>query len=145
MSRGFTLIELLVVFLIIGTALAIAVPLLGPVSSETRVKSDIREFSAFLREARAEAISNNQDVVVTVDTTRRTYATSSAQNKGKFAKEVKLLVTAAAVEQINSTTAGFRFFPDGSSTGGEVSLEAGSAHYLVKVEWLTGRVSTDAR
>ena len=33
-----------------------------------------------------------------------------------------------------------RFFPDGSSTGGRVTLAAGERKFLVDVNWLTGRV-----
>ena len=36
---------------------------------------------------------------------------------------------------------GIRFFPDGSSTGGRVTLSHGSRQYFVDVDWLTGRVS----
>jgi general secretion pathway protein H len=34
-----------------------------------------------------------------------------------------------------------RFYPDGSSTGGRVTLAAGERKLLVDVDWLTGRVS----
>jgi general secretion pathway protein H len=34
-----------------------------------------------------------------------------------------------------------RFFPDGSSTGGEITLAGGNAHRYVQVDWLTGRVA----
>lgn len=34
-----------------------------------------------------------------------------------------------------------RFNPDGSSTGGRISLADGKQHVAVGVDWLTGRVS----
>ena len=34
-----------------------------------------------------------------------------------------------------------RFYPDGSSTGGRITVASGERKYLVDVDWLTGRVS----
>jgi general secretion pathway protein H len=34
-----------------------------------------------------------------------------------------------------------RFYPDGSSTGGRITVTFGRTQYLVDVDWLTGRVS----
>ena len=36
---------------------------------------------------------------------------------------------------------GIRFFPDGGSNGGRVSLAVGERRFNVDVDWLTGRVS----
>lgn len=139
--RGFTLIELLVVFVIIATVLAVAVPMLGPISPGTRLESDVRAFTAFLREARSDAIVGNREVVVTLATNRGTYAVAEPPRQGRFASKVELAMTAAKVEQVDEATGGFRFFPDGSSTGGEVRIAAGPTHFVVKVEWLTGRIA----
>ena len=34
-----------------------------------------------------------------------------------------------------------RFFPDGGSTGGRITLAAGDRKFDVDIDWLTGRVS----
>ena len=34
-----------------------------------------------------------------------------------------------------------RFFPDGGSNGGRITLAAGERKYDVDIDWLTGRVS----
>ena len=34
-----------------------------------------------------------------------------------------------------------RFYSDGSSTGGRITVASGERKYLVDVDWLTGRVS----
>ncbi|MEM9183449.1 MAG: hypothetical protein AAGB27_09880 [Pseudomonadota bacterium] len=33
-----------------------------------------------------------------------------------------------------------RFFPDGSSTGAQITLTAGSRSWLISVGWLTGEI-----
>jgi general secretion pathway protein H len=37
-------------------------------------------------------------------------------------------------------TAAIRFFPDGSSSGGTISLSGANRDYFIGVDWLTGRV-----
>jgi general secretion pathway protein H len=40
--------------------------------------------------------------------------------------------------------AGVRFFPNGSSTGATIDLRTERQAYEVRINWLTGRVSTAA-
>jgi general secretion pathway protein H len=48
-------------------------------------------------------------------------------------------------DQINEQTASFRFYSDGSSNGGRVSVAAGETgntrEFAIDVDWLTGRVT----
>ena len=55
------------------------------------------------------------------------------------ALEVELFT--AHTEQISDDAGNIRFFPDGSSTGGEIVLGDGRSKFHVQVDWLTGRVS----
>ena len=50
-----------------------------------------------------------------------------------------MLFTARS-EQLSEKGGAIRFFPDGSSTGGRITLSIDSMRYLVNVDWLTGRV-----
>jgi general secretion pathway protein H len=47
---------------------------------------------------------------------------------------------AAAFETSGNHLGSIRFFPDGSSTGGSISLASGRETHTVVVDWLTGRV-----
>jgi general secretion pathway protein H len=50
------------------------------------------------------------------------------------------LVTARS--QVDSNSIGkIRFFPDGTSTGGRITLTQGERKYLVDINWLTGQVA----
>ncbi len=134
--RGFTLIELLVVLLIVAGLTAAAVPMLGAASPP--LETEVREFATFLREARSDAIAGNREVVVTVSEDGA-YGTGDAPRRHRFESRPPVGATAAKIEQVDEATAGFRFFPDGSSTGGEVRIGDADA-FVVTVEWLTGRV-----
>ena len=41
------------------------------------------------------------------------------------------------------TGGAIRFFPDGSSTGGEIMLAGAAGTFFVRVDWLTGRIRID--
>ncbi|HPQ94516.1 MAG TPA: GspH/FimT family pseudopilin [Thiolinea sp.] len=46
-----------------------------------------------------------------------------------------------AASEVSGATGSVRFFPDGSSTGGSVELEANGQAFKINIEWITGRVS----
>lgn len=46
----------------------------------------------------------------------------------------------AQIERLDESSGGIRFYPDGSSTGGEIGVGNGKTAFRVEVEWLTGRV-----
>ncbi len=55
---------------------------------------------------------------------------------------MKMEVTAADSEKRSPSIAGIRFYPNGSSTGGTIDLKMEGRAYEIRVNWLTGRVST---
>jgi general secretion pathway protein H len=52
---------------------------------------------------------------------------------------LKLLTAQTEVESDHRGS--IRFYPDGSSTGGRITVSSGERQYLVDVDWLTGRVA----
>ena len=53
---------------------------------------------------------------------------------------IHLKLLTAKRERSGVSRGAIRFFPDGSSTGGRVTLAHDNLSYLVDVDWLTGRV-----
>ena len=138
--RGFTLLELLVVLTIMALVFVIAMPRFGFVSPQTEVKSGARDVAAALREARSRAIVSNSEVQFNLDVERHHFAISGDDQLHPLPGDIKLLLYTAQEEQGGQATGAIRFFPDGSSTGGYVSLSAAKSSYDVTVDWLTGRV-----
>ncbi len=139
--RGFTLIELLVVFLIMTGVLAIGVSLMSGGTVGTSAEKDVRGLVSALREARSQSILRNREVVVEISTDSGTYGIANSEVQGRLESGATVSLVVASIEQTNENTGGFRFFPDGSSTGGEINISGDTGAYVVKVEWLTGRVA----
>ena len=118
-------------------------------------KAAVYQTAALLREARADAIARGRPTLVMIDVGRRVVATSGTARPRRLAlpSDIAITVTAASALSVRSDrvrASGVRFFPNGSSTGGAIHFkevkeakEAGGS-YLVRINWLTGRVSIEA-
>ena len=141
MQRGFTLLELLVV-LVIGAvmyALILGVPFRG--ASVADLKSAARSLASGLRQAQSMAMVSRRDAVLTVDMEARAYVLAGETEPKSLPKDIELKLFTAQSEVVSDSRGGIRFYPDGSSTGGRITVKAGERQYLVDVDWLTGRVS----
>ena len=141
---GFTLMELLLCLVIIALAMAVTLPWLSG-SSATELRSAARLLAAGLRSAREQAISSNQGVAlyINVDTRQMAIVDSlgGAPDQTKvLPAEVGYKLFAARSELRGGSGGQIRFFPDGSSTGGRITVFSDAAVLLVDVDWLTGRI-----
>lgn len=144
-TAGFTLVELLVAFAIVALGAVVAVPILSDPAPGARVRAAARELVAGLREARSEAILRNREVVVTLDLETRSYQLSSGQRRRALPSDIEVSLIAAEIERLSERAANIRFFPDGSSTGGQIRLSKSGQLYEVTVPWLTGRATSNDR
>jgi len=140
-QAGFTLIELLVVVVIMAMTYALASPMVSSGVSGTELKASARQLAAGLRKARSDAVSRRQESVLTVDVEGRQFQLSGDQRIYRLPKSVAVKLFTAESELVNGSTGAIRFFPDGGSTGGRVTVSAHGRQYDVDINWLTGQVS----
>lgn len=133
---GFTLVEVLVVLAILGLVATVALPRLGA-SPGVTLDAAARDLTGALRATRSAAIARNQPQVMMLDVERRGF-TSPAGGARSLPAEMRLALKLAAPEMESPARGGIRFFPDGSSTGGEITLALGDRARRICVHWLTG-------
>jgi general secretion pathway protein H len=136
-----TLIELLVVLTLMAVIAAIALPILGPGVSTTDLKTAARKVAAGLRMARDDAVATRTDTRVLLDLEHRTFQIERDSHVHALPRELQMKLFTAQSDLITETTGAIRFYPDGGSNGGRVTLAAGERKYEVDVDWLTGRVT----
>jgi general secretion pathway protein H len=137
-QRGFTLLEMLAVILLIS----LAVGLLGlgarqavQAANERRV---VGQMVDALRTTRAGAIVSGRAARTEFDLQRLTF---QAPGRAPHAWPPSLQVTLHSAEQVASAV---EFYPDGSSTGGNLLLANGSRRWRIDIGWLTGSVQSKA-
>jgi general secretion pathway protein H len=141
-TAGFTLIELLVVLGVLALVLAAALPLLPGAADRTALRTAAGEIAAGLRETRSLALARGRSAAFTLDTARHAYRVGDEVVWHALPANVAMELFTAAQEQLDDVTGDIRFFSDGSSTGGGVRLGQGKTGDEIRVDWLTGRVSS---
>lgn len=137
-QRGFTLLEMLAVILLIS--LAVGVLGLGArqavqAANERRV---VGQMVDALRTTRAGAIVSGRAARTEFDLQRLTF---QAPGRAPHGWPPSLQVTLHSAEQVASAV---EFYPDGSSTGGNLLLANGSRRWRIDIGWLTGSVQSKA-
>lgn len=140
-QHGFTLLEILIVLVIGVLLVALVPPLLSGMSGATELRGAARQLAAGLRNARNEAVTRQQEAVLTLDLERHRFGVTGDPREIALPESVALKLYTAQSELLDSATGGIRFFPDGSSTGGAITVSGPKLAYRVNVDWLTGTVA----
>ena len=110
-------------------------------ASAADLKAAARSLAAGLRAAQSIAMATRRDALLTVDMESREYLTTGEQQAHSIPKSIELKLYTAQTEVTSQQRGSIRFYPDGSSTGGRITVASGERKYLVDVDWLTGRVA----
>jgi general secretion pathway protein H len=139
-AAGFTLFELIVTLAVLGLALVLITGYRAPWSSTLGLRGTAAELASGLRLARSQAIAGDRPVALALDLVGRRYRVGDGQPHALPANLSIELLTVAG-ENRGRSEGDIRFNPDGSSTGGRITLADGRRRVAVGVDWLSGRVT----
>ena len=140
-QQGFTLMEVLVTLVIGILLVALVPPLLSGMSGSTDLRGAARQLAAGLRNARNNAITRQHEAVLTLDLTEHRFKVSGDARQVALPNSVALHLYTAQSELLDGEQGRIRFFPDGSSTGGAITVSGPKLAYRINVDWLTGSVA----
>jgi general secretion pathway protein H len=138
---GLSLLELLIVLMLMAIIASVVIPIFGPGVSTTELKRAARELAAGLRLARSQAISQRTEAVLELDVATRAFRVPPDPKVHSMADGIELKLYTAQRDLVNEQVGVVRFFPDGGSNGGRITVAAGERKYDVDIDWLTGRVA----
>lgn len=130
---GFTLIETVIAVAVLGLCLSVVAGFVPRRHAALDLNNAADSVAETLRDARARAIATQRDVTFAAIDGGRAYAVDGGR---RVLPAGVTLIAAAPV----------RFAPDGGASGGTLRLDAAGRARLLRIDWLTGQVSTaDAR
>ncbi|MCL2297764.1 MAG: GspH/FimT family pseudopilin [Proteobacteria bacterium] len=143
--RGITLLEMMVVLVLVAIVMGTALPiLLGDGPTDREMRSAARQLAAAARHVRAEAVAQRRETFLVLDLENKRFRIDQDSREYQLPEAVLLALFTAQTDQISETVGSIRFFPDGGSNGGRITVSAGEnsdRKYEVDIDWLTGRVA----
>jgi general secretion pathway protein H len=139
--QGVTLLELLVAIAIVALVAATTTPALNRAVDGARFSAAARELATALGAARREATSRRSETTLVVDTETGDYIVGGDERSVSLPSGASITLVTATTEQLDGVTGAIRFFADGSSTGGTITLAHENRRASINVDWLTGNVS----
>jgi general secretion pathway protein H len=141
-SGGFSLIELVAVMVLIALVFAMVSLSFSKSLSSAKVQAASRNLVAALRYTRGQAIVRGKSASLELDVENNRYMAPGRQVVNLPANMRMSLLTAD--NEVTGRSSGrIRFFPDGASTGGHISIDMGSEEWRINVDWLTGAVTRE--
>ena len=139
-GKGFTLLEILIVIAISSTLLMLVVPNLYRSIAATDLPNATRELATALRKSQSQSISTFQQTSLILNVEERRYRLSFKDGQFQLPKELDLtLLTGAKLLQgVPGEEGAIFFYPDGSSSGGRITLQRGKRKQQIDINWLTG-------
>ena len=140
--KGFTLIELMAVILLLAIALSAVTFSFSKSLHTAKITAASRDLVAALRYTRGQAIVKGKQQVLMLNLDDNSY-TAPGKSTVKLPADMTLRLTTAEQEVTGGNSGGIRFFADGSSTGGHISVLMDRREWRINVAWLTGEIELD--
>ncbi|MDD1621496.1 MAG: GspH/FimT family pseudopilin [Methylococcaceae bacterium] len=112
-------------------------------NESTKIQAAARDIASALRYAHGQALMSRQPVSIAINLDDNSYRVSNRDKVFELPTEIDVSLTVAE-EELEGGEGSIRFFGDGSSTGGRITLEWGKQRRQIDVNWITGEVTISA-
>lgn len=139
-AGGIVLLELVLALAILGLIAALALPHVPRSTGPAALRAEAYRVAALLRQDRDAAIRRRADVVARLDLAARTVVAGADGRVVRLPRDIRIDLVQSDREA-TASGGGIRFYPDGRSSGGVVTLSRGALAWRVQVNWLTAAVT----
>ena len=140
-ESGLTLLEILIVIALMAIVAGFVIPMFGGPVSTSELRASARQLAAGLRLARSEAVSERRETFLVLDVAGKRFKVDREPKEHPLPSRVELKLFTAQNDLVNDSVGSIRFFPDGGSNGGRITVASGARKFDVDVDWLTGRIA----
>jgi general secretion pathway protein H len=85
-------------------------------------------------------VTRQQQSVLTLDLANHRFAVSGDPREIALPERLGLHLYTAQSERLDQAVGNIRFFADGSSTGGAITVSGPKLAYRINIDWLTGGI-----
>jgi len=140
---GFTLLEILIVLALSSVLLTFVAPNLYRSIAGTDLSVTTKELARALKKSRSEAINSSRPVSLILNV-KHYFQFSFDSNSYPLADNVGLTLLTGK-KLVQGAKGAIFFYPDGSSSGGLITLQLGERRQQIDINWLTGEVIVQRR
>jgi general secretion pathway protein H len=94
-----------------------------------------------LRLAQSEAVSEHRETFLVLDVAGKRFKVDNDPKEHKLPSRIDLKLFTAQNDLVSESVGSIRFFPDGGSNGGRITVASGERKFDVDIDWLTGRIA----
>lgn len=134
---GYTLIEMLVVLAVVTIVMAGAVGFVVRSQNAQSVERLAENVSVMMKVAATHAMTRQEDISVMIDLEKGRISAPKL-DEIEVPSHMRLEVVTAKSEMVRRDLVGIRFFAQGGSTGGQVTIFDEDEGQVIEVDWLTG-------
>lgn len=128
------------VLAIMGVLVAALMPGRFSASEGLEMRAAARGIVDGLQRTRSLALLSGAPTLFSIDVDQRRFRAASDKTASELPSQAKVTLRTALGNVADRSLGGIRFFPNGGSTGGGITLAANGAEYRIAVNWLTGRI-----
>ncbi len=139
-NAGFTLLELIVVLAIVALGYSAVAVNFSSGNDAMALKAAARDLTSGLRYVRSQAMLSHETATLDFNLSNNSYSLTGQKKIYMLPENIDVTINTAK-EELHDGVAKLRFFPDGSSIGGRVTLEKKSHVQEININWLTGHVT----
>jgi general secretion pathway protein H len=139
LQKGFTLIEMILVLVIAMLLLGAVGPRIASGIGSIKFRAAAQEIASALRYTRAKAVAEEREAALTVYLSEHAYEVDGGE-RYSIPEDVDISVYTTAEQIFDNDRGDIVFYPDGSASGGRITLEYRGQKRLIYINWLTGLV-----
>lgn len=121
-NAGFTLLELIVVLAIVALGYSAVAVNFSSGNDAMALKAAARDLTSGLRYVRSQAMLSHESATLDFNLSNNSYSLTGQKKIYTLPENIDVTINTAK-EELHDGVAKLRFFPDGSSIGGRVTLE----------------------
>jgi len=138
-TSGFALIEVVVAMAIVALVVSLILPHIAHEPGPAALQAKAYEIASLFRDDRNAALLGRREVVSRIDMNQRLAISGSGNTAVKVPDSVVVDLVQSDHEAFPGG-GGIRFYPDGRTSGGVVTIHRGTYGYRISVNWLTAHV-----